>query len=79
MNNVICVVKGQRTKCEVCQHPAITFNRTEAGGRLDVSGDAYTQSRMCAYSYTRTPLHMQICLIILYVSDQGPLSLTLIA
>lgn len=32
MNNVICVVKGQRTKSDVCQHPAIPFNRTGGGG-----------------------------------------------
>lgn len=34
MNNIIRVVKGQRTKCDVCLHPAITFNRTD--GRVGV-------------------------------------------
>lgn len=34
MNNVIRLVRGQRTKCEVCQHPAIIFISTGGGGQL---------------------------------------------
>lgn len=57
MNNIICVFKGQRTKCDVCQHPAITFNKTEGGGWVDVS--AYADSCKCAYVYSGTSLHAQ--------------------
>lgn len=62
MNNVICVVKGQRTKCDVCQHPAITFNRTEGGGWLNVSDDVsmavHTQIYACAHTVTLELLYM---------------------
>lgn len=36
MINVIRLVREQRTKCEVCQHPAITFISTGGGGGGEV-------------------------------------------
>lgn len=53
MNNVIHVVKGQRTKWDVCQHPAITFNRSEERGWLNVSDDCvHADSCRCTCSHT---------------------------
>lgn len=52
MNNVIHVVKGQRIKWDVCQHPAITFNRSEERGWLNVSVDCVHIDSCKSYAYT---------------------------
>lgn len=60
MNNVIFVVKGQRTKCDVCQHPAITLNRTKGGGWLNVSDDVSVHTQIHASVHTVTLQHLYI-------------------
>ena len=72
MNTVICVVKGRRTICSVCQLPAITFNRTEGGGRLNVSDDvsAYTDSSKGTHTVTLEHLYINtVCYILIIHQD----------
>lgn len=55
MNNIICVVKGQRTKCDVCLHPAITFNRADGGegeGELSVRNEIAVHAGSCKCAVT---------------------------
>lgn len=70
MNNIIFVVYAQRTICDVCQHPAITFNRTEAGGWLNVSDDAAVQTQIQASAHTLEHLCIRtLCHIVIMHGD----------
>ena len=73
MNNVVFVVKGQRTKCDVCQHPAIPFNRTKGGGRLNVSDDvsAHTQIHASVHIVTLEHLYTHALFHILIIHEDN--------